>query len=358
MQTRPSFFHTRVHTMTLLPASSRLTRALASLLAGAVLPLLPQMGMAQTAAAPAAAAAAATVTPGIAGVVAAGTSIEFIKDGFNGTEGPVSLPDGSLLFTETQAERITRIAEDGSISTFLEESNGANGLGIAPNGDVYAVQVKTGKTRVGIVFPPGRRQVLVDKFEGLPFGRPNDLVLDTQRNVYFTDSGANVRPGDPPPPPSAPPAVYRITAKGQLERIAADIERPNGIQLSPDEKVLYVANTNGEYVLAYDIGADGRIGPRRNFAKLAGYKPNPNGAGGSSGADGLAVDAQGRLYVASNSGIEIFDAKGQALGVIALPRQPQNLAFAGVDKQTLYVVGRGAAYRIHTLTPGFAGRAK
>lgn len=344
--------------MTLLPAPSRPPRpsrlALACLLAGAV--LLPQMGMAQTAAAPAAAAAAPTVTPGIAGVVTAGTPIEFIKDGFSGTEGPIGLPDGSLLFTETQANRITRIAEDGSTSVFLEDSNGANGLGIAANGDVYAVQVN--KTRVGVVFPPGRRQVLVDKFEGLPFGRPNDLVLDTQRNVYFTDSGANVRPGDPPPPPSAPPAVYRITAKGQLERIAADIARPNGIQLSPDEKVLYVANTNGEYVLAYDIGADGRIGPRRNFAKLAGYQPNPDGKGSSSGADGLAVDAQGRLYVASNSGLEIFDAKGQALGVIALPRKPQNLAFAGADKQTLYVVGRGAAYRIRTLTAGFAGRAK
>lgn len=344
--------------MTVLSAPSRSSHpsrfALACLLAGAV--LLPQVGQAQTAAAPATAATAPTVTPGIAGVVAAGTSIELIKEGFTGTEGPVALPDGSLLFTETQANRITRIAEDGSTSTFLEDSNGANGLGIAANGDLYAVQVL--KPRVGIVFPPGHRQVLVDKFEGLPFGRPNDLVLDAQRNVYFTDSGANVRPGDPPPPPSAPPAVYRITAKGQLERIAADIERPNGIQLSPDEKVLYVANTNGEYVLAYDIGADGRIGPRRNFAKLAGYKPNPNGAGGSSGADGLAVDAQGRLYLASNSGIEIFDAKGQALGVIALPRQPQNLAFAGEDKRTLYAVGRGAAYRIRTLTAGFAGRAK
>ena len=342
--------------MNLLPAPWRLharRSVLLGLWAGAALIALPQWAVAQAAAA---AAETSTVTPAIAGVVAAGTPVQFIKDGFTGTEGPVSLPDGSLLFTETQAARITRIAEDGSTSTFLEESNGANGLGIAPNGDVYAVQVN--KTRVGIVFPPGRRQVLADKFEGQAFGRPNDLVLDAQRNVYFTDSGANVRPGDPPPPPSAPPAVYRISAKGVLERIATGIERPNGIQLSPDEKVLYVANTLGEHVLAFDIGADGRVGARRNFAKLAGYRPNPGGQGGSSGADGLAVDAQGRLYVASNLGIEVFDARGQALGVIPVPRQPQNLAFAGEDKKTLYVVGRGAAYRIAVLTPGYAGRAK
>lgn len=319
----------------------------------------PASTLAQNTPAPVAAGAAASapvLTPGIAGVVAAGTPIEFIRDGFTGTEGPVALPDGSLLFTETNANRITRIGTDGSVTPFLEDTNGANGLAVAANGDLFAVQVA--KTRVGIVFPPGRRQVLAERFEGLPFGRPNDLVVDTQRNVYFTDSGANVRPGDPPPPPSAPPAVYRISASGQLERVATGIERPNGIQLSPDEKVLYVANTYGEHVLAFDIGADGRLGPRRHFARLGGFKPGSNGQPGSSGADGLAVDAQGRLYVASNQGIEVFDAQGQALGVIALPRQPQNLAFAGPDKQWLYVVGRGGAWRLRTLTTGLASRAK
>jgi gluconolactonase len=141
-----------------------------------------------------------------------------------------------------------------------------------------------------------------------------------------------------------------------LRRIASDIERPNGIQLSPDEKVLYVANTLGEHVLAYDIAADGALGPRRNFARLAGWTKTD--AGYSSGADGLAVDAKGRLYVASNVGIEVFSAAGVALGTIPLPKKPQNLAFAGTDKKSLYVVGRGSAYKISVLTPGFAGRAK
>lgn len=343
--------------MNSLTPPSRLRRALSGGL-GALLSLaawLPSGAGAQTAA-PAAAASAPSVTPGIDGVVAPGTPIEFIRDGFTGTEGPITLPDGSLLFTETNANRITRMAEDGSVSPFLEDTNGANGLAFTANGDLYAVQVL--KPRVSIVFPPGRRQVLAERFEGLPFGRPNDLVVDAQRNVYFTDSGANVRPGDPPPPPSAPPAVYRISAKGSLERLAIGIERPNGIQLSPDEKVLYVANTYGEHVLAFDIGAGGALGPRRNFAKLGGFKPGSAGQPGSSGADGLAVDAQGRLYVASNLGIEVFSAQGQALGVIALPRQPQNLAFAGPDKRWLYVVGRGGAWRIHTLTTGVPTRAK
>jgi gluconolactonase len=150
--------------------------------------------------------------------------------------------------------------------------------------------------------------------------------------------------------------VYYITPAGALKRIAADIERPNGIQLSPNEKVLYVANTLGEYVFAYDIKADGSISNRRNFAKLSGWQKTDTGY--SSGADGLAIDAKGDLYVASNAGVEVFNAKGKALGSIALPKKPQNIALSGPDKKTLYIVGRGSAYKIALLTPGYTGRAK
>jgi len=291
-------------------------------------------------------------TPAIAGVVAAGTPVEFIQEGFKGTEGPLALPGGDLIFTETQDARITRITPQGKTEPFLAQSNGANGLGLGKGGEIYAVQVA--KPRVGIVYPPEQVRTLADNFEGKPFGRPNDLVLDSRGNVYFTDSGVVAKAGEPE---NAPAAVYRISAAGQLQRLAADITRPNGIQLSPDEKTLYVADTAGEYVLAFDLAADGRLGARRNFAKLDGWRRLDNGTT-SSGADGLAVDAQGRLFVASSVGVQVFDAQGQALGTIALPRAPQNLAFAGPDKKTLYVVGRGAAYKIATLTAGYAGRAK
>lgn len=119
---------------------------------------------------------------------------------------------------------------------------------------------------------------------------------------------------------------------------------------------LYVANTYGEHVLAYQVKSDGSVTGRRNFAKLDGVTKTDTGV--TSGADGLAVDSKGRLYVASTSGVQVFDARGAALGVIALPKAPQNLAFAGDGKKTLYVVGRGAAYRIAVLTPGYGGRAK
>jgi gluconolactonase len=293
------------------------------------------------------------VTPAIPGVSAGGVIIEELKSGFKGTEGSIANSDGSLLFTETQDNRIVKIAPDKTILPFLENSNGANGLAIKDSGEIIAVQ--TLKPQVGIVYPPDKQKIFAENFEGTPFQRPNDLVLAKTGGIYFTDSGTRPTKENPNPPPSHP-GLFHITPSGELKRLATDIERPNGIQLSKDEKTLYVANTLGEHVLAYDIGADGLVSNRRNFAKLAGWKQEDNAW--SSGADGLAIDDEDRLYVASNAGVEVFSAKGEALGVIAIPKKPQNLAFAGTDKKTLYVVGRGSAYKIPLLAQGFKGRAK
>ena len=292
------------------------------------------------------------VTPPIPGVVAGGIELRPIKDGFTGTEGPIALPDGSgFIFTETQANRITKIGVDGNISNFIQDSNGANGLAFSANGDLYAVQ--TLKPSVGIIYPKENAKVLASQFNGKPLNRPNDLVVDKKGGVYFTDPGVNPKPGEAP---TGQPAVYYIKPSGELTQIITDIQRPNGIQLSPDEKVLYVANTAGEYVFAYDVAEDGSLGARRKFALLEGYRKTDNGF--SSGADGLAVDAAGRLYVATSVGIQVFDQVGIALGVIALAKAPQNLAFAVKDKKTLYVVGRGDAYKIPVLTAGYPGRVK
>lgn len=293
------------------------------------------------------------VTPAIPGVSAGGVVIEIIKEGFKGTEGPIGYSDGSLLFTETNENRIVRIAPDDTVSSFLENSNGANGLALNASGEIIAVQ--TLKPQVGIVYPTDKQKTFAENFEGTAFQRPNDLVLAKSGGIYFTDSGTRPSKENPNPPPSHP-GVFYITPTGELKRLANDIERPNGIQLSKDEKVLYVANSLGEQVLAYDIADDGSISNRRNFAKLEGWKIEENVW--SSGADGLAIDDSDRLYVASNAGIEVFSAKGEALGIIVLPKKPQNIAFAGTDKKTLYAVGRGSAYKIPLIAQGFKGRAK
>jgi gluconolactonase len=298
-----------------------------------------------------------TVTPAIPGVCAPGTKVVVIKSGFQGTEGPIGMPDGSVIFTETQANRITRIAADGTTSTFLENTNGSNGLAWDAKGRLISVQTTPGQTRIGVIYPKGSEATLTDNFDGKPFGRPNDLVVSSKGAIYFSEPGPNVTPGAPPPAtPPLPPAVYYLPPGGKATKIADGIERPNGITLSRDEKTLYVNNTSGEYLLAFDVKADGTLSNRRNFAKYDGV--TSGAAGVSSGADGLAIDEQGRVYAATSTGVQVFDEKGTSLGTIPLSRAPQNLAFAGKDKKTLYVVGRGAAFKVDLMTPGFKGRAK
>lgn len=273
-----------------------------------------------------------TVAPDIAGVVAGGTKVQVIKDGFQGTEGPITLPDGSLIFTETNANRITRIDKDDGVSTFLENTNGSNGLAFDAKGRLISVQTTPGQTRIGVVYPKGSEAVLADNYDGKPFGRPNDLVVDRRGGVYYIPPG------------------------GKAVKIADGIERPNGIMLSRDEKTLYVNNSSGEYLLAFDVRADGTVGNRRNFARYEGVTKTASGI--ASGADGLALDTEGRLYAATSAGVLVFDAAGKHLGTIPFSRAPQNLAFAGPEKNVLYVVGRGAAFKVQMLAVGFKGRAK
>jgi gluconolactonase len=285
-------------------------------------------------------------TPAISGVVKAGTPIEVAGEGFSGTEGPLALPDGSLLFTENRAARVTRIALDGSVGVFLTNPAGPNALALDAQGSLVAVL--TAQPGVAVIYPPERTTILVDQAQGKPLNRPNDLVIDRQGGVYFTDPGGRRKPGQP-----ATTAVYYLTRGKELRLIDASVGLPNGIQLSPNEKVLYVADTTGEYVLAYPVTAAGVVGERCNFARLA-HSADAKGAG----ADGLAVDVDGRVYVATSLGVQVFSAAGAALGVIELPKRPQNLAFAGKSKRDLFVVGQGSVYRIHTRTHGVRSRAK
>jgi sugar lactone lactonase YvrE/rhodanese-related sulfurtransferase len=294
------------------------------------------------------------VNADIPGVVAKGSKYEFLYEGFDGTEGPITLPDGSAIFTETRANRITQLKDDRAVSIFLQNSNGSNGLAFTPKGDLISVQNL--KPQVGIIYPAGHEKVLSNSYDGKPFQRPNDLVLDKKGGIYFTDIGVIPKPEEGNNEP-ARPAVYYITPEGKTTRVVNDLKRPNGVQLSTDEKTLYVADTANQYLISYDIKADGSLSGKRELAKLEGYQKNAAGEF-SSGADGIAVDSENRLYVATNVGVEVFNAKGEKQGIIALPNKPQNLAFAGKDKKTLYVVGRGAAYRIPLLAQGYLGRVK
>jgi len=325
-----------------------------ALVTGIALATLPALAFAQGQPPPAPTETTATAIPG---VIAGGVKVEVIKSGFTGTEGPLGLPDGHLIFTETQANRITRIDKDtNQTSTFLENTNGSNGLGFDAKGRLISVQTTPGATKIGVISPAGSAATITDNFDGKPYGRPNDLVVAKNGGVYFTDPGPNATPGQPAVAPPLPAAVYYVPSGGKPTQIATGIARPNGIMLSPDEKTLYVNDTNGEFIIAFDVAANGAVSNRRNFAKYATVTKTATGV--TSGADGLAVDTEGRVYCAAIGGVQVFSTKGEHLGTIPVSLQPQNIAFAGAGKRTLYIVGRGAAFKVRLDAAGYGGRAK
>jgi gluconolactonase len=287
--------------------------------------------------------------PMILGVVSGGTPVELLADGFEAVEGPLPQLDDGLLFTNGRLNRVLRLAPDGKLSVWFEGPGGANALTRTPEGDIIATLTEA---RTIAVLQPGQPpRPLVGEFEGVQFNRPNDLIADSRGNIYFTDTASATASGGT----TLPAAVYQVTRKRKLVRIVQGVERPNGVALSPDERTLYVANTAGDGIVAVALDRDGDAKKSRIFARLVMPPPAPAGvapAATGSGADGMAVDEKGRLYVATAVGVQVFSEEGQAIGIITLPKQPQNLAFSGPGRHALFVVGRGSVYRIQMLTRG------
>jgi len=277
-----------------------------------------------------------TVAPDIPGVVAGGTKVFVIKNGFDNTEGPVALPDGSVIFTESRASRITRIDKDNNISTFLENANHSDGLGFDSKGRL----ISTTNNSVDIVYPKGSEAVLAGPYET----RPNDLVVSKKDHIYFTL------------PSNKPPAVFHIAPGGKAE-FAAEAGSPHGIQLSPDEKTMYVADSHSDALVVFDVKPDGSLTNHRYIGKYVGVAKGDNGFYNSN-ADGIAVDSEGRIYVGTLQGVQVLSPQGENLGLIPVSQRPQNLAFAGPDKRTLYIAGQGAMYSVKMLAQGYKGRPK
>ena len=288
---------------------------------------------------------ASFTAPEIAGVIAAGTKIELVKAGLGRTEGPVAMKDGSMLVSSTNS--ILKVDASDNVTTFVENSNGTNGMGWDGQGRLISVQRGRNNEKVGVLYPPDKVTTLADNYEGKPFDALNDMALDKRGGVYFTDAQG----------------IYFLPPGGRVTRIIDEVPRPNGLVLSPDEKTLYVHNKDGVYMLAFDVTPDGKISNRRNFARYKSVR-QPGHKDPSwdedNGADGMAVDSEGRVYAATNAGVEVFSPRGELLGVLPVQwgaesdniRKPQNLAFGGADRKTLYIVGAGTIFKVRTLAQG------
>ncbi len=270
------------------------------------------------------------------------------NDQFAFTEGPAW--DGSniiyfsdLNFTDDSLATTHKFHIDtGEFTQFIRPSMQANGLMFDREHKLMAARHQTGDV-VKIDTQSKAVEVISGQYQGKRFNQPNDLVMDKSGGIYFTDPTWN------PEQPQDARAVYYINAEGVLQRIIDDTDKPNGIILSLDETTLYITDTDSFDVRSYPVLAPGKLDALTLFAKLErkeGY------TGTNSGADGMAIDRNGNLFVTTATGVQVFNDKGKAIGVIKLPEAPTNCTFAGQDLDTLYITAQKNLYSIKLNTTG------
>src|SRR5687768_5395055 len=294
-----------------------------------------------------------------------------LAEGFTFSEGPTWLK-GKLYFSDMYFKnpaandwtgsparsRLIVMERDGKWRV-LSSGMQSNGTLAARNGNLLVCDM-FGHRVVEVNPATGRvLRVVLDKVNGKPIDGPNDLVMDAKGGLYVTD------PQFTPEAQKSQPGkqVYYVAPDGTAKVVIGpgEFAMPNGVELSPDGKTLYVNNTwaqPGEnFVWAYDVAGDGSLSNKRQFAMLN-LTPEVLGAAKpvdrfDSGADGTAVDTDGRLYVATRAGVQMFLPDGTQAGTIALPQPPICLTFGGPGSDVLYIVGGASAWSIQTKVRGF-----
>ncbi|MCS6864723.1 MAG: SMP-30/gluconolactonase/LRE family protein [Gemmataceae bacterium] len=288
--------------------------------------------------------------------------IELLADGFKWTEGPVwDKRTNSLLFSDIPNNRIMRWSEKEGVTQFLKPSGytgkepftgaepGSNGLAIIQ--DFRLVLCQHGDRRVAMMNRDGTFTTIVDKYMGKRFNSPNDLVFAQNGDMYFTDPpyGLPKQMNDPTKELDFQ-GVYRYSRKGELTLLTKEMSRPNGIALSPDEKTLYVANSDPEKAIwmAFPIRDDGSLGEGKVlYDATADVKAHPN----KGLPDGMKVDKDGHIFATAVNGVYVFSPQGKLLGRIVTNDKTANVGW-GDDGSVLYMCTNDKLTRIKTTTKG------
>ncbi len=276
------------------------------------------------------------------------------------SEGPTADAAGNIFFTDQANNRIMKLAADGKLSTFRQPANYANGLVFDPQWRLVACEsgdpaASTPARLTRTDLKTGRVEILVDKYEGKSLVAPNDVTFDGKGRIYFSDKPATF---------TGEGGVYRIDLDGRVTRILAppEIEVPNGLIISPDDRIFYLIEANpaekgARLIRAYDLRADGTVTGMRIFHN---FYPGRSG-------DGMSVDVKGNLYVAAGlhrrrgtsetldtkPGIHVFSPSGELLKFIPIPEDTvTNCAFGGDDLKTLYVTAGKTLFKMRTEIEG------
>jgi gluconolactonase len=284
--------------------------------------------------------------------------LEKLGDGYTWTEGPVwNRKENYLLFSDIPANAIIEWKSGTGTSLFLKPSGytgsapftgrepGSNGLTYDARG--HLVLCEHGDRRVARLEPDGTKTTLADRYEGKRLNSPNDLAFKSNGDLYFTDPAYGLpKTFDDPQRELSFCGVYRLSKNGKVTLLTKELQAPNGIAFSPDEKHLYVSDSAQGLWMVYEVKPDGTLTGGRVFFDAKPWTQTRKGA-----PDGLKVDRAGNLFASGPEGIYVFAPDGTHLGTIETAVPTANCAW-GDDGSTLYITANTAVYRIRLTTKG------
>jgi gluconolactonase len=310
--------------------------------------------------------------PGLDAIVPAGATLQQVATGYTWTEGPIWTHDGFLLFADITSNSIRKVTADGTASVFMQPSGykgsapyggpepGSNGMTLDSRGRLsVAGHAQRDVWRLESLDSKAQITILADSYQDKKLNSPNDLVYRSDGSLYFTDPpyGLPAQSDTDPTKELQVNGVYRIPgalqqapgappARDKLQLLIKDLPRPNGLVFSPDEKYLYVANTEPNPVwMRYRVEPDGTVTDGKVFLDASSDKRIGK-------PDGMKVDKSGNLYCAGPAGVWIVSPEGKHLGTIVMPERMANLNWAGADNRTLYITASTSVYRITLKIPG------
>jgi len=278
----------------------------------------------------------------IGSIVPEDSRVERLATGFQFTEGPVwNASGGFLLFSDIPANRIYRWSPKEGVTLFREPSGNSNGL--TYDKQRRLVICEHSNRRVSRIEKDGFYTVLADSFRSKRLNSPNDIVVNSHGMIYFTDPPYGIKPVEQEQPFQG---VFHLNSDSrELALLSDDFDRPNGLAFSPDERVLYIADSSARrHVRVFDINDDGTLSNSRVFAEIRSELPgNP---------DGMKVNVEGDLFVSAAGGIWVFSEQAEHLGIIRTPETPANCAWGDEDWKSLFITARTSLYRVRLSIAG------